>query len=108
MSDDQGTDATPVIVRQIPSFGELYVMLRTLTDVKRARVETYQAQATSYVWGFQDASGAGAKDTGTSTDFGQAYAMHAARFEAEIIGCRHSIPESFKRWTKGEPIERKH
>lgn len=93
------------ISREVPTFTELQAIKERLYPSRRSVVEFSEAQAMAYVWGRQDAGESG-KDTGESIEFGRAYAMHEARYQADMIGCRHSIRDAFERWSKGQSIER--
>jgi hypothetical protein len=53
--------------------------------------------ATTYVWGWQDASGSG-KDSDDAYRFGLAYGTVAALYLAELIWMRPNIADAFKSW----------
>jgi hypothetical protein len=93
------------ITRETVDYETMRAMHLTLNRSQREAVSFAQGLATAYVWGRQDALGAGARDTGWSTDFGHVYAMHEARYRLERIGYRRTIQDAYERWVTGRPIE---
>lgn len=94
-----------VITRDVPTWTELEAAKSLLGPTGRETVTILESQAVSYVWGRQDA-GESARDTGYSIEFGRAYGMHAARYEAQKVCYRNNIQTAFERWSKGQPIEK--
>lgn len=78
-------------------FVVLYHMLRRMSPHSAREVNELTAQATSYVWGFQDATG-GPQDTNEPWRFGMAYGRHAAEMTLEVCCWRQSIPSAFRSW----------
>jgi hypothetical protein len=85
-------------------FEEYWALRATLSPAYRADVDFSHGQGVAYVWGRQDA-GESPKDTGESTEFGNAYGLHAARYAAQLISFRRNIRDAFERWRDGKPIE---
>jgi hypothetical protein len=73
--------------------------LRGLTESEKWRVEIATAQATSYVWGRQDA-GESEHDTGYSVEFGRVYGNHVRAYLREQIGVKYNIASAFDLWRK--------
>jgi hypothetical protein len=65
---------------------------------RATEVETLTAQATAYVWGYQDAQGPASRDTGSSMDFGYSYGIYAAEYALERRWSRRSIGDAFDAW----------
>jgi hypothetical protein len=84
-------------------YNTFYALIERLkTDGRPAaveRVHELMAQATSYVWGFQDAGGE-VKDTERSSSFGFAYGIVAARFELNSNFMRPPIQDAWRSWQK--------
>lgn len=71
--------------------------------MRRDEVRLCRAQATAYVWGYQDATG-GDKDTSESWDFAVAYAWHAYDYATAARFNRLPIQAAYQEWTRTKKI----
>ncbi len=85
------------IERKVPTDAEYAEKVR-----KGSEAYTLGFQAMAYVWGWQDALGVGARNTGWSLDFGTAYAVYAADSAGKS---RMSIPNAFTQWNETGEIK---
>lgn len=77
------------------SYATFLRLVQRMNPTERASVEELQAQAVSYVWGWQDAGG-DTRDTGVSTEFGNYYGIIAAQYALEIIYSRPPIQDAWQ------------
>lgn len=82
---------------------EIKARIAALRPLSQKALELLQAQAISYVWGWQDARG-DEKDSEKAWEFGQAYRLHALLFAEEKQGYRNNIPDAWKKWSESGAI----
>lgn len=91
--------------REKADFDKLQALRHDLPAYKQALVTHAIGQATSYVWGIQDATKQGSRDTGESMEFGWIYGTHEARFQSGLVPYRRNIRDCYERWNSGQSIE---
>lgn len=87
-------------------YGRFFHLRNSLSVSAQTTVNELHGQATSYVWGWQDAGG-DPYDSADATAFGIAYGLYAAMFAAQKIHSRSPIKDAYGWWRKGyrDPAE---
>lgn len=101
------SETPPTIARTIPTWTEWQVLAERVAELRFSRekgrssaLNELYTQAMGYAWGWQDALGRGARDTGDAVDFARAYACYAAEYELGERGSRRPIQDAWAAWLK--------